>query len=122
MPSHAGRPCSHRGCVRLVHGRDVRYCDEHLALHRREQDARRGTAVDRGYDAKWRAVRDKFLAEHPACVCGERATVAHHDVRRRYGGTDSEDNLVGLCASCHSRLHAKSRESFHIKNVKGIVG
>jgi len=92
----------------------VRYCDEHLAEHRREQDARRGTAAQRGYDAQWRIVRDKFLTDHPACeICGVHATMAHHRRRRRAGGTDDADNLQALCGGCHARLHAEHRGSFH---------
>ena len=97
-----------------MHGRDVRYCDEHLAEHRRKQDAQRGTAAQRGYDAQWRVMRDKFLADHPACgICGAHATVAHHLRRRREGGTDDADNLQSLCNVCHARLHAEHRDSFH---------
>ncbi len=113
MPNHPAKPCVYPGCVALVHGRDVRYCPDHLAEVRHQQDTRRGTAATRGYDAKWRVVRYKFLKEHPICVdCGESATVAHHIIRRRNGGTDDEQNLVPLCATCHAKLHAKSGESF----------
>ena len=113
MPRLPARPCAHRGCPNLVRGRDRRFCDEHQSEEWKRQDAQRGTAAERGYGAQWREVRDRFLADHPWCVnCGEPATVAHHVVRRRDGGSDDPDNLIALCKTCHSRLHAESGESF----------
>jgi 5-methylcytosine-specific restriction protein A len=113
MPHHPARPCARRGCIRLVHGSGARYCDEHLAQARKEQDARRGTAAERGYGADWQKVREKFLAEHPFCdECGHPSEIAHHVIRRRDGGSDDPRNLRPKCSRCHSRLHAKTQESF----------
>lgn len=113
MPRLAGRPCRHPGCTALVRGRDVRYCPEHLALHRAEQDAKRGTPAERGYGPRWQAIRKRFLQDYPRCAhCGAPSTVAHHIVRKRDGGSDDYSNLLALCHSCHSRLHAKTGESF----------
>ncbi len=104
-PYHALRPCSYPGCPALVSGRGGRYCNEHLRIVRAQQDARRGTAAERGYDAAWRAVRARFLREHPVCArCGRPATTVHHMRRKRAGGSDDEDNLVALCASCHNAI------------------
>ena len=49
-----GRPCAWPGCPAIVHGYGVRLCREHLHLVRREQDRARGSAAERGYDARWR--------------------------------------------------------------------
>jgi 5-methylcytosine-specific restriction enzyme A len=111
MPRRAPRPCAVPGCPRLV--REGSYCAEHLAERRRSQDARRGTAAQRGYGQHWRKIRARFLRKYPRCArCGAVATVAHHIKRVRDGGRHTEDNLMALCAACHSRLHAESGESF----------
>lgn len=119
MPHHPARPCAHRGCVSLVHGQGIRYCADHLAEVRQRQDARRGTSAQRGYDAEWRKVRDKFLADHPWCMdCGAQSEVAHHEHRKRAGGSDNPGNLIALCRPCHSRRHAKTQESFRGRVIR----
>ena len=121
MPTHPGRPCSHRGCPNLVHGQGVRYCDEHPALHQRDKDIGRETAAERGYGATWREIRKRFLAHHLVCEvtpgCTGRATTVHHVIKRSDGGTDDESNLQASCHSCHSRLHGKRGDSFHSHGV-----
>jgi 5-methylcytosine-specific restriction endonuclease McrA len=38
--------------------------------------------------------------------CGNRSNLeVHHKEFRSQGGDDSEENLITLCASCHSLLH-----------------
>ena len=107
MPYKVARPCSFPGCPRLVREPGKWMCPEHQKEYEKEQDARRGSAAERGYDARWRDIRDRFLAANPTCEkCGATATVAHHIIRRRDGGKDHPRNLMALCASCHSRLHA----------------
>lgn len=115
MPHRAKRPCAAPGCTSLVsHGR---YCAEHRHLAARnhialrqarkdyEQRVNRPSASERGYDADWQVIRARFLAEHPRCPCGERATLVHHIIPLAAGGTNDEDNLVALCASCHNKVH-----------------
>ena len=115
MPRRAARACSHPGCPLLVRESGVSRCPEHQQEYERKQDARRGSATERGYDARWREIRDRFLAEHPLCEkCGKAATVAHHIVRRREGGKDTPHNLMALCGSCHSRLHAKAGHNWKV--------
>lgn len=36
--------------------------------HERQRERARGSAHQRGYDARWRAYRKKYLEEHPLCV------------------------------------------------------
>jgi 5-methylcytosine-specific restriction endonuclease McrA len=45
------------------------------------------------------------------CGATERLSV-HHIVKARYGGRDTLDNLVTLCASCHRRADAKPKAAF----------
>jgi 5-methylcytosine-specific restriction protein A len=115
MPRRAARPCAEPGCPRLVRGQDSR-CPEHQRAYEKEMDARRGTPSERGYDARWQVIRERFLKDHPRCEkCGSTATVAHHVVRRRNGGADNPRNLMALCASCHSRLHALAGHNWNKK-------
>lgn len=113
MPTRAGRPCPSPGCPRVVRG-GKRYCDEHQAEEYRRQDERRGTATQRGYGAGWRDKRDYFIAQNPVCErCGRSAaTVAHHVVRKRDGGSDDPINLKALCQLCHAQVHAAAKELF----------
>lgn len=68
---------------------------------------KRGVAKD--YDAKWRALRLKFLAANPRCVhCRNQATeVDHiHPIAERPDLRLVWANLRALCKSCHSRRTA----------------
>jgi len=108
MPIRAARACSVPGCPNLVKEPGVSRCPKHQKEYERRRDAQRASAAERGYDARWRQIRERFLRDHPNCEhCGAPATVAHHIIRRRDGGPDTPNNLMALCASCHSRLHAK---------------
>ena len=40
--------------------------------------------------------------------CGAMSNLeVHHREFRSHSGTDSEENLITLCAACHSRLHRR---------------
>lgn len=102
MPSRPARACRWPGCANLVYGSGPPYCAEHLAMKRRERDADRPSAAERGYGAKWRKLRAKYLKQHPRCVqCGAKATVVDHIVPRAAGGSDDWVNLQALCKRCH---------------------
>lgn len=76
-------------------------------------DKQRGSAHARGYDAQWAKVRAMKLRRKPMCEdCGEaEATQVHHKVafRNRPGLRLRLDNLMSLCASCHSRRTAQEQ-------------
>ncbi|MPN62090.1 hypothetical protein SDC9_209836 [bioreactor metagenome] len=108
------RPCSHPGCPRLTDGR---YCEEHAKEAARTYERhQRDPETHKRYGHSWRKVRKAFLAEHPFCeLCRSHGkltepTVAHHIKAARYGGVDDEGNLMALCSSCHSTLHARQGE------------
>jgi len=114
MPSRAPRPCSHPGCPRLVRG-SSRLCDAHQAEKwRRDSVRRRARGEELDYGPRWRQIRARLLKDRPLCQrCGRsKATVAHHIVRRRDGGSDELNNLLAVCPLCHAQIHAEAKELF----------
>lgn len=108
MPYKPKKPCAHPGCPELVTGR---FCEKHQKQDRQRYDQQRGTAAQRGYDARWRRLRAMVLAEEPLCrECLRQgrvtpATDVHHidgDARNM-----RRENLEPLCHECHSRHTAK---------------
>jgi len=122
MPKRPKRPCAHPGCPELVEYPD-RYCEKHKRERnrsRREYDKERGTAAQRGYDARWRKVRKRFLAENPLCTeCMKEgrltpATVVDHIVPHK-GDPElfwDESNWQPLCKQCHDRKTAREDGGF----------
>lgn len=75
-------------------------------------DAARGSAASRGYDAEWSKVRFRFLHHNPdCCVCGAKATHVDHikSVREAPHLRLVESNLRSMCGPCHSRRTAKDQ-------------
>jgi len=49
-------------------------------------------------------------------ICGdgnEKVLQQHHVVPKRYGGSDRDDNLVWLCASCHQAIERLYDDDFY---------
>lgn len=70
--------CSYPGCRHPV-PRGEKYCDKHKGagtrreqLQKKERWERRfrkkGSSAARGYGARWRRLRERFLSEHPLCA------------------------------------------------------
>ena len=104
MPYKSKHRCLHPGCPALVNAGD-RYCPAHKP--------RRDTS-NWHYDRRWRELREIYLAKHPLCAECEKAgrltpaTEIHHIIPLAQGGTDRDENLMGLCKSCHSRKTMRS--------------
>jgi 5-methylcytosine-specific restriction protein A len=107
MPLAAPRPCAHAGCSALVpHGR------ARCQAHERERERRRGSAAQRGYGARWRAYRLRFLAAAPLCqICAragrtEAATVVDHVTPHKGDEALFWDpkNHRPLCKRCHDEI------------------
>lgn len=115
MPIKAKHPCAHPGCPGLIaHGSRCPAHQRQADADRNQQiDTQRGTASQRGYDARWRRIRLMHLRAHPLCVqclvAGRTvpATDVDHITPLAHGGTHAEDNLQSLCHSCHSRKTAQ---------------
>ena len=106
MPKHPKRPCRYPGCPNLCESGT--YCPEHSA---ESPDRLRGSATERGYVAKWRRARKRFLRSHPLCAnCLSQgvltpATVVDHIVPHRgdHRLFWDEQNWQPLCKACHDR-------------------
>ena len=91
MPSKPKKPCAYPGCPNLTDGR---YCPEHQQkVNSNYEKYGRDKATKKRYGRAWKRIRDKYAAEHPFCeLCF---------------GTHDRSNLIALCKSCHSTIHAK---------------
>ena len=112
MPKHPKRPCRYPGCPNLCESGT--YCPEHSA---ESPDRLRGSATERGYDAKWRRARKLFLQRHPLCAnCLSQgivtpATVVDHIVPHRGDRALfwDENNWQPLCKNCHDQKTGSGR-------------
>ena len=81
----------------------------HLQRQRKlmpSEQERRASPSRRGYGRRWQRLRMMVLRRDPICTvpgCLQSSTDADHIVPKRDGGTDSMDNLQGLCKRHHSR-------------------
>lgn len=102
MPRKPNRPCRHPACPELS---DRVYCPKHRGAYQRE------SASNRGYDARWRRARKRYLTQYPLCLeCQSQgkltsATVVDH-IQPHRGDKDllwDERNWQPLCKDCHDR-------------------
>lgn len=79
----------------------------------------RSKSNKRRYGRAWKRIRDKYVSQHPFCeICYEKGILVeteevHHKKPLSEGGTHDRDNLIALCKSCHSRIHAERGDRFH---------
>ena len=110
VPKAPKRPCGYPGCPRLSDGP---YCEEHQKVMDRQYNRySRAPDVHKKYGRAWKRIRDKYAAEHPLCeLCFDRGIIVpteeiHHKRPLSEGGTHDRSNLIALCKSCHSSIHA----------------
>ena len=99
--------CAQPGCPILVE--DGTRCPSHAPP--RAPDLR-PTATARGYDARWRRTRARYLRAHPTCAtCTAPAQHVHHLDGLGPKGPRGHDhaNLQALCHRCHSRTTAREQ-------------
>ena len=112
MPRKPKHPCSYPGCKELVEGR---YCEEHAKVRNSQYEKyNRDPDTKRRYGRCWKRIRDSYVKTHPFCeICYENGVLVpveevHHKKPLSEGGTHDRDNLISLCKSCHSRIHAQA--------------
>lgn len=110
MPLSPPHACPHPGCPALVpYG--TSHCPVHTKAEGKADRARRGSAAERGYDARWRAYRLEFLAANPLCVLClleklvTPATVVDHIVDHKGDEALFWDpkNHQAVCKPCHDK-------------------
>lgn len=106
MPPRMNKPCCKPGCPELTKDR---YCEKHKKDSRR-YDQYRGSAAERGYDARWRKARAVFLKQNPLCVHCQKegrltaATVVDHIIPHKGDYKlfwDVKNNWQSLCKRHH---------------------
>lgn len=70
MATRAKSVCRRAGCGVLIDA--AGYCDKHTKLKNAEDNAKRGTAHERGYTSAWVKARRYYLEAHPLCVYCQR--------------------------------------------------
>lgn len=114
MPSRILPACTTPGCPsRSI---DKGKCKAHLGVMYQQQDERRGSSADRGYDHAWRRFRAWLCTLPEFALCCEceregRVTPRHdidHIIPISAGGARlSKDNCQPLCKSHHSAKTAR---------------
>lgn len=111
VPSRPKHPCAYGNCPNLT---NRRYCPEHEKLmNKKYEKYSRDKERKKRYGRAWKRIRDRYAAEHPFCeLCYEKGILVpveevHHKLPLAEGGTHDRGNLISLCKSCHSRIHAE---------------
>lgn len=98
---------------------------EFYKKYEKEQDLKRGSAVERGYDSKWRKARAAYLIKHPLCAycLKENRTTAAEvvDHIQAHKGNKvlfwDSNNWQSLCSICHNSIKRKEEN-----RNKGYMG
>lgn len=119
MPRLLKTRCRHPGCPELVRGQ--RYCDQHRGEAFRQQDQRRGTPAERGYDHHWQRIADaRRRRDDYFCQPCRRA--------RRFTPSSTVDHIVPvhvrpdwrlelrntqvICTACHQQKTAHDTQRY----------
>lgn len=99
------------GCS-VPKGSKCKHEQARTTARQKANDAERGSAASRGYDAEWSKLRFRFLHHNPhCCVCGAKASHVDHkkSVREAPHLRLEWSNLRSMCGPCHSRRTARDQ-------------
>ena len=89
-----------------------------MSWQRKQHDKHKG---QRTTGRRWMGMRHVVLIEEPVCmICGRKAsTQVDHKIPLCKGGTDTRDNLQGVCDECHD---IKTANDLGIKPPPNKIG
>ena len=126
MPFKPSKPCSRPGCAQLT---SSRFCPQHAKAEQDRYEQGRGSASERGYDARWHRASKAWLDEHPLCAECLRGGVVKgarevdHIIPHRGDKIIFWDrsNWQSLCTLCHGIKTASEDGGFGnpIQNRRG---
>ncbi len=98
MPKRPAPGCPNRA---VAHG----FCEPCAPQQGRVAYQLKGSRAERGYPADWEKRRLRILARDPVCRgCFQAlSSEVDHILPLERGGSNHDDNLQGLCKTCHSR-------------------
>jgi 5-methylcytosine-specific restriction protein A len=113
MANASKHPCAQPFCKVLL-PKGVSRCEKHQQQGTQHYEQQRESSTARGYNHKWRKLRNVHLLNNPLCVehlkQGQfvQATDVDHIIAHKGDLTlfYDENNLQSLCHSCHSRKTA----------------
>lgn len=118
MPFKPKHPCRYPGCPELT---NESYCEKHKKLVNQQYNKYQRDDFSKNFynTPRWREKRKRYLQQHPFCVeCLKggtyvKATMVDHIIPIKQGGSMfDDDNLQGLCWSCHSRKSIQEGSRF----------
>ena len=127
MPVRPKRPCTHPGCRALTDGGR---CEAHQKEQRQQSQSRRDNQHLHLYSTQWKKIRAMVSRDRPLCTECEKqgrlvvATTCDHIIPHKGDLTlfYDQDNLQGLCVSCHSRKTAADDGGYGNAKGKAKVG
>jgi len=111
MPYRAKRRCTHPGCTATYDGQGA-YCPAHKAAHEKQYRSNVQDKDRQAFEssARWRKIRHLYLSRYPLCHdCEAQGTIrVAEEVHHTHGWQrNADDDLMGLCTSCHSKRTAR---------------
>lgn len=110
MAKKPKKPCKNNSCPKLVRSG---YCEEHAEDTDSSDRSKEAQERSKHYNTKrWQKIRKRVLRRDPMCqMCEEEPSEeVDHITPLSEGGTDSMENLQGLCTSCHSKKTYRENE------------
>jgi len=87
------------------------YCTTHRPAYLKQNDERRLSAAERGYDSLWHRRRNHQLKEHPLCEdCLNEGRVTAAEMVHHIDGdpfNNDPSNYRSLCNPCHDKYKCK---------------